>query len=137
LYDGAVAPLKPQPCTQLAHAREVLCYSLWLNIIGHNIAEKTQEYFLSSKRYPYFDRIKTCLSGDVLELANDLKDKIYTSAAKERIVALIEPMNVETSFKRLNNAKFLDSIQICSTTKQLSYKTCVRCQLYLYLQIQR
>lgn len=74
-------------------------------MIGHDIAEKTEKYLQSSKRYPYLDRIKSLLPEDVLELANDLRDGIYISTAKERIMALIEPMNVEMSFESLEQCQ--------------------------------
>lgn len=79
--------------TELVHLQEVVCYSLWLDLIVYHIAKVTPEYFENSDRYPYLaHRLETCFSENEIQLSEELGDTIYTVQVKSRIKNLTKAM---------------------------------------------
>lgn len=75
------------------HLQEVVCYSLWLDLIVYHIAKVTPEYFNNSDRYPYLaHRLQTCFPENEIQLSEELGDKIYTIEVESRIKDLTKAM---------------------------------------------
>jgi hypothetical protein len=106
--------------TDLTRIHEVLCYNIWVDLIGVHISNATENQFHNSPRYPYFAlRMRTGLPEELLKISEDLNDTIYDLRAKDHIMAFVHTMAYEDSVAYLdtcNSARFYRDMmnnQIC------------------------
>ncbi|PVH97894.1 hypothetical protein DM02DRAFT_730269, partial [Periconia macrospinosa] len=105
---------------QLTRIREVICYSIWVDLIGFHVSNATEDQFHNSQRYPYFaSRMRVGLSEELLKIYEDLNDAIYDLKAKDHIMVFVQKMTYEGSIaylKTCGSARFYREImknQIC------------------------
>lgn len=84
---------------------EVACYLTWLNLIGSSIANATEECFNNCEPYPYLTRLKFCLPQAVLALVDGLEDKIHDQGAKEKLLAMVNPMSNEAALSYIRDCQ--------------------------------
>lgn len=90
--------------TKLKNIHEVVCYNIWVDLIGLHISLATEDQFYNSSRYPYFAlRMRNGLPEDLLKMSEDLTDRIYELWAKDRIMVFVRTMTYEHSVAYLDN----------------------------------
>jgi hypothetical protein len=92
--------------TDLTRIHEVLCYNIWVDLIGVHISNATENQFHNSPRYPYFAlRMRTGLPEELLKISEDLNDTIYDLRAKAHIMVFVQTMAYEDSVAYLDTFK--------------------------------
>ncbi|KAH7072020.1 hypothetical protein BKA63DRAFT_577635 [Paraphoma chrysanthemicola] len=116
LLEGLTRPLH----TNLNRIHEVLCYNIWVDLIGVHISNATENQLHNSPRYPYFAlRMRAGLPEELLKISEDLNDTIYDLRAKDHIMNFVQTMAYEDSVTYLDHcdsARFYGDMmnsQIC------------------------
>ncbi|KAH7084318.1 hypothetical protein FB567DRAFT_79424 [Paraphoma chrysanthemicola] len=100
LLEGLTKPLH----THLKYIHEVLCYNIWVDLIGLHISNATEDQFRNSSRYPYFAlRMRAGLPEELLKISEELDDTIYDLRAKDHIMKFVQTMAFEDAVTYLDN----------------------------------
>lgn len=98
--------------TKLTRIHEVVCYNIWIDLIGFHISNATEDQFHNSPRYPYIAlRMEAGLTEELLKISEDLNDEIYDPRAKDHIMVFVQVMTYEdavTYLKLVNRVVYTE-----------------------------